>query len=108
MPEQPLGAFYTRSDYAASNEAVLDKFVGALHEAMDYLNADEVRARVMIAEYSGLDPKLLAEMPLNVWDYHIKPEVWQRIVDMLVTNAELESPHNVDEFLSDYVRARLK
>ena len=108
VPEQPLGAFYTRTDYAARNEAVLDKFVGALHEAMDYLNADETRARVLIAEYSGLDPKLLAEMPLNAWDYRIKPEVWQRIVDMLVANAELQSAHKVDDFLSDYIRARLK
>ena len=60
-----------------------------------------------VAAYTGLDPALLKDMPLNNWSYRIDPAKWQAVADMMHTSGELQRPHKVDEYLSDIVKPYL-
>jgi NitT/TauT family transport system substrate-binding protein len=105
LPEQPTGAFYARKTFVDKNPEVVKRFAEALRESIDYLNADEARARAQVVAYTGLDAALIKRMPLNKWDYTIKPQVWQALADMMLQGGGLEKPHKAEEFFSDFVKA---
>ena len=105
IPEQPIGAWYAKAPYLAKNAQVGDRFVTAIRASINWMNADEARARREIAIYTGLDPALIAQMPLNNLDYRIRPDKWQALIDMFVLAGELRQPHRFDEYVTDYIKA---
>lgn len=104
LPEQPIGAWYVRADYAQKNAPTVARFSSAIRDAIEYMNADPERARRNVAAYTGLDPALTRDLPLNNWSYQIKPAVWQAVADMMHGNGELQKPHKADEYLSEFVK----
>jgi NitT/TauT family transport system substrate-binding protein len=104
VPGQPTGAFYAKRRFAEANAKTIDDFGAAMREAIEYLNADEPRARKLVADYSGLSPELIAQMPINLWSYSIRKSDWQGVADMMTEWGGLDRKHDVDEFFSAYVR----
>ena len=105
LPEQPLGAWWARAAYVQKNPDVTKRFVASLQEAIDYLNADEPRARREVAAFTGLDPALTEKMPLITWETRIKAERWQATIDMMRNSGELTQAHKADEYFSDVTKA---
>lgn len=103
VPEQPIGAWYVRSEYARRNKEVIDKFGAAIRESIDFMRADEARARQMVSGYTGLALDLMKEMPINNWSYRINPARWQATADMMHEFGGLTKPHKAEEYLSDFV-----
>lgn len=104
LPEQPIGAWFAKADFVQKNPDTVKRFAGSIHDAIDYMHADADRARRNVAAYTGLDPALLKEMPLNNWSYRIDPAKWQAVADMMHASGELQKPHKADEYLSDIVK----
>jgi NitT/TauT family transport system substrate-binding protein len=104
VPEQPLGVFWAKSDWAAEHVDALTAFGEATTQAQDALKADEAAARVSVAEYSGLEPDLVASMPLIAWEGAVNLDNWQALVDMLVSEEELEPGIVVTDHLADNLR----
>jgi NitT/TauT family transport system substrate-binding protein len=104
LPEQPIGAWFARADFVQKNRDVIDRFAKSIHDSIDYMYADIPRARQNITTYTGLDPALVKELPLNNWSYKIDPAKWQAVADMMHASGELQKPHKVDEYLSDIVK----
>ena len=104
LPLQPIGAWYARADFVKNNADTVTRFAKSIRDAINYMNADVQRARTDVATYTGLNPALLKDMPLNRWSYEIDPAVWQAVADMMHESGELQRPHKVDEYLSDIVK----
>lgn len=105
VPEQPIGVWYAKSVFAKRNPEVVQAFALTMREAIQYMNEDADRSRRSVAEYTGLDPTLLKAMPLTKWDYRVKPERWQAVIDMMVGMGELQKTHRAEEFMSDQIKA---
>jgi NitT/TauT family transport system substrate-binding protein len=105
VPEQPIGVWYATSVFAKNNPQAVEAFARTMREAIQYMNEDEDRARRNVAEYTGLDPNLLKTMPLPKWDYRVKPDRWQAVIDMMLKMGELQKPHTADQFMSDQIKA---
>ena len=75
-----------------------------MKEAIDYMHADESRARKNVAAFTGMDPAFVEKMPINAWDYRIDPRKWQAVADMLSDNGLLEKKHRAEEYISDVAR----
>lgn len=99
VPEQPLGVWFTKASFVRSNPQVIDAFIRSMKEAVDYLRADESRARDEIAAYTQIDRKVLDSMPLIGWSYQVKLERWQAVVDMMVRYGGLK-PRKADEYMT--------
>lgn len=104
IPEQPIGAWYGKTQWLARNAGVGERFARSMREAIDWMNADPVRARREIAAYTGLDAALVEKMPLNNLDYRIRPAKWQALIDMFVEAGELRQAHRFEEYLTDYIK----
>lgn len=105
IPEQPIGAWYAKAPYLSKNPLIGERFVKTIRDSIDWMNADEARARREIAVYTGLDPTLIAKMPMNNLDYRIRPDKWQALIDMFVVAGELRQSHRFEEYVTDYFKA---
>lgn len=104
LPEQPIGAWYARADFVKKNSDAVAKFAQAIRDSIEYMNADEPRAKNNVAAYTGLNVAFLQDMPLNRWSYKIDPKAWQAVADMMHESGELQKKHKVDEYLSEIVQ----
>ncbi len=104
IPEQPLGAWFAKSSFIKSNPGVVERFNAAIKESIDYMLADPQRARAEVVAYTGLAPELVKDMPLIGWDYKVRPEKWQAVIDMMVENGELNSRHTADEYFAEQIK----
>jgi NitT/TauT family transport system substrate-binding protein len=107
IPEQPLGAWFAKSAYAKGNPDLIDRFNKSIKESIDYMRADNERARGEVVAYTGLDPVLVKNMPMIAWDYRVRLEKWQEVVDMMHKSGELQTPHRAEEFLSEQIKPYL-
>jgi NitT/TauT family transport system substrate-binding protein len=107
VPGQPIGAWFVTKSFSQRNADAVDRFARSIRDAIDYMNADPDRARRDVAAYTGLDPKLLGQMPVNRWSYAIRPEKWQAVADMMTQSGELQKPHRAEEYFSAHVKPYL-
>jgi len=82
-PGQPLSAWWAPRAWIEANGPTVEKFQAALVAAIDWLYEDEDRAREAVAAFTGLDPALVAEMPLNNWSYKLDKAAWDKNVEIL-------------------------
>jgi NitT/TauT family transport system substrate-binding protein len=99
IPQQPIGVWFAKGSLAKSKPQLIEAFVRSMKEAVDYLNADEKRARQEIVAYTRLDPGLIAKMPLINWDYKVRPDKWQAVIDLMASSGQMR-PQKAEEFLS--------
>ena len=107
IPGQPVGAWYARAGFVQKNRAAAERFVKSIHEAIDFMNADEAHARESVAAFTGLDRAIIAKMPLNRLSWKVEPALWQRVADMMRENGELRSAHAAEEYMSEFVQASI-
>jgi len=100
IPEQPLGIWYVRKKMVQENPRATEGLRKGLAEAVDFLNANPPRARALVAEFTGMDPKLVADMPLPRWSYRIDPAKWQAVIDLMRESGQLKRAHDVSEYLT--------
>jgi NitT/TauT family transport system substrate-binding protein len=99
IPEQPLGVWFTKGSIIKSNPQVIEAFIKSMKESIDYLHADESRARDEIAGYIKIDRSILDSMPLIGWDYRVKLDRWQAVVDMMVRYGGLK-PKKAEDYMT--------
>ncbi len=100
-PGGPLGVWWAKKSYIEKHADVVARFDRAIKESIDYMNADVERARRRTVEFTGLDPKLVKDMPPLRFDYAVRPETWQRTIDLMTEAKVLEKPHKAGEYFSE-------
>jgi NitT/TauT family transport system substrate-binding protein len=104
IPEQPLGAWFAKSTFVKANPKVIDSFNEAIKESIDFMMADPVRARAEVVAYTGLPADLVKDMPLISWDYKVRADRWQAVIDMMFESGELKSKHTADEYFAEQIK----
>lgn len=74
-----------------------------MKESIDYLRADEKRARDEIAGYTKLDRGMLENMPVIGWNYQVKLDRWQAVIDMMVKYGGMQ-PKKAEDFMTAQLR----
>lgn len=100
---QPQAAMWAKRSWVEKNPDAARRFAAAMREAIDYMNADESRAIKEIIDYTGIDPKLVEGMPLNVFTYKVSRKAWQETIDMMAANGEIKPGHTPDEYFSEQI-----
>jgi len=104
IPEQPLGVWFTSRQFSADNPKTIEAFNRSLQQAIDWLKADEPRAKKAIADFTGLDPQLVVDMPMINYSYRVDDAKWQEVVDMMVAAGEMKKPHKASEYYSEQIK----
>src|SRR6516165_2136709 len=104
IPEMPVGVYWSKNTFIKAHPQVVDAFIASMLEAVDYLRADASRARDEIADYVKMDRAILDQMPLIGWDYRIRLDKWQAVVDMMSKYVEIK-PRPAQEYLAPQLRS---
>jgi NitT/TauT family transport system substrate-binding protein len=108
LPKAPLGAWFAKKSWVAAHGKEVEAYNKSAKEAIDFMLANPDEARKSVAAYTGLDPALVAKMPLIDWDYQVDLNVWQQVVTFMKANGEIDKDHKAEEFLSDYIKPYIK
>lgn len=100
-PGQPLSAWWAPRAWIEANPELVESFQTSLQDAIDWLYEDEDRARATVAEFTGLEPELVAEMPLNNWSYNIDQDAWAKNIEILVAMEALPDVQPLDEVFAE-------
>jgi len=101
IPDQPVGSWWSLRSWAADHPREVRAFQDAMEEVQDYMNADPARAKKLVADYTGLDPAVVADMAPIRWNSAIKPTVWQAVADMMYRQGQLQQHHDVSEYFGN-------
>ena len=104
IPEMPVGVYWSKNTFIKAHPQVVDAFIASIREAVDYLRADANRARDEIADYVKMDRAILDQMPLIGWDYRIRLDKWQAVVDMMSKYVEIK-PRPAQEYFVPQLRS---
>jgi NitT/TauT family transport system substrate-binding protein len=107
IPGQPLGVWFAKGSFLKSNPQAVDGFVKSIKESIDYLHADENRARDDIAAYTGLDRAMITDMPLIGWNYDVHLDRWQAVIDMMVKYGGM-APKKAEDFMTPQLKPFIK
>jgi NitT/TauT family transport system substrate-binding protein len=99
IPQQPIGVWFAKGSVAKNKPQLIEAFVRSMKEAVDYLKADEKQARQEIVAYTRLDADLIDKMPLINWDYQVRPDKWQAVIDLMAEYGQMR-PQKASEFLT--------
>jgi NitT/TauT family transport system substrate-binding protein len=104
IPDQPLGAWFSKRSFIAKNSKLIDAFNRTMKESIDYMNADGERARADVVAFTGLNMDLVKGMPVPHLVYDVRLDRWQKVIDMLVEYKVLEQPHKPDDFMAEQIK----
>jgi NitT/TauT family transport system substrate-binding protein len=104
FPGGPLSAVFAKRSYIAQNRDLLDRFNRAMRSAVDYMMADVPRGRRLITEFTGLDAAVVEKMTYSRYNYEVRPEKWQQVIQIMTNSKILEKPHTPDEYFSDPIK----
>jgi NitT/TauT family transport system substrate-binding protein len=99
IPQQPIGVWFAKGSVAKGKPQLIEGFVRSMKESIDYLNSDEKQARQEIVGYTRLDADLIGKMPLINWDYQVRPDKWQAVIDLMAEYGQMR-PQKASEFLT--------
>ena len=71
------------ADWARANRGTLKKYVASLEAGLQVIKSDDVKARAVLAKYSGLPDAVVAKIPLPAYDFRITPaqlDVWRKMM----------------------------
>ena len=72
--------WFTSTDYAAKNPAVIDRFMRAMREASIYVNAHHAETADVLTKFMKLEtPPMTTRIPLGV---RFDPAPWQSLIDI--------------------------
>jgi NitT/TauT family transport system substrate-binding protein len=107
LPEQPIGGWYARREYAGKNAEAMNRFAKSICDVADYLGADKDRARAQIAAYTGLEAALVKEVPVNKWTCKIDLKTWNKVADMMYEGGELQKPYRIEDAMFESAKPNI-
>ncbi len=104
VPQQPVGVWFAKGKYIEENPAVIASFNSTMKESIDYMMADEQRAKTQVAAFTGLDAALVKDMPLLNWNYKVDPAKWQQVIDMMVASGEMKTSRPAGDYFDKAIQ----
>jgi NitT/TauT family transport system substrate-binding protein len=99
LPGQPVGAFWSTSQWYEENEQTAEKFVAAMDEVNAYLASHQDETNELISEYTGIDLPVIEKMtPIN-WDSEVDKSTVQALLDLMRERGLLTEDVDADSVL---------
>ena len=87
-----IAAYFTSEQTLQQDPELVERFTEAMDESLEYAAANEEEARQILTTYTKIDPALIPELTLPVWNTDLDASRMQRLADLaledgLVTEA---------------------
>jgi len=97
-----IAGWFANGDWIEKNHDAVQRFARVVFEANRYANTHHAQTVELIANFSGLDAKTIANMPRMYCSDYLDPRSIQPVIDTAVKYKLLERPFDPQELISPY------
>ena len=91
--------YFARNDWLLANHNAVDRFIGVIRDANNYVNAHENETIGLIASFMSLDPAAITSMPRPERTPYVDPLEVQPIIELLARNKVIDKAFPAQEFI---------
>jgi NitT/TauT family transport system substrate-binding protein len=98
-PRFLISGWFTTLDYATKNRDVVDRFRSALYDGAIYANAHHDATVSLLAQWTGMDPGVLAGATRATYGLTLDPRLIQPVIDLCVKYRTISAGFDARELL---------
>jgi NitT/TauT family transport system substrate-binding protein len=100
-PDLTVATYFTSKQYAAENADVVDRFVTAMEESLDYAQQNPDAVREILLEYTQIPPEAAQNIKLPQWRRDITTETVELLSQLSLEYGLIESEPDLNELIAD-------
>ena len=100
-PEMTIATYFASSQFLESDPEVVEGFVSAMNRSLTYATEHPDEARQAIGEYTEIEPVVLEQVVLPLWQEDLNLESIEHTADLMVEQGITEDRPDVDALTAD-------
>src|ERR687894_244996 len=100
-PDLTVATYFTSKPYAEENADVVDRFVTAMEQSLEYAQSNPDAVREILGEYTQIPPEVAANIKLPQWRKDITLPTVERLSQLSLEYGLIESEPDLNELIAD-------
>jgi NitT/TauT family transport system substrate-binding protein len=100
-PDLTVATYFTSKQYAEENADVVDRFVTAMEQSLEYAQSNPDAVREILGEYTQIPPEVAANIKLPQWRKDITLPTVERLSQLSLEYGLIESEPDLNELIAD-------
>jgi NitT/TauT family transport system substrate-binding protein len=100
-PDLTVATYFTSTQYAEENKEVVERFVTAMEQSLDYAQNNPDAVREILGEYTQIPPEVAANIKLPQWRQDITVPTVERLSQLSLEYGLIESEPDLNELIAD-------
>src|SRR5918997_862549 len=100
-PDLTVATYFTSKQYAEENADVVDRFVTAMEQSLEYAQSNPDAVREILGEYTQIPPEVAQEITLPQWRADLTVDTIERLSQLSLEYGLIESEPNLNELIAD-------
>jgi NitT/TauT family transport system substrate-binding protein len=100
-PDLTVATYFTSKQYAEENADVVERFVTAMEQSLDYAQNNPDAVREVLGEYTEIPPEAAANIKLPVWRADLTLDTIERLSQLSLEYGLIESEPDLNELIAD-------
>jgi NitT/TauT family transport system substrate-binding protein len=98
-PELMIAGYFTSEELLDSDPELVENFVDAITESLEYAEANPDEARAIVQTYTEIDDALIEKVTLPMWPTEVNEESTQKLADLAEQDGLVKEPVDVEALL---------
>jgi NitT/TauT family transport system substrate-binding protein len=100
-PDLTVATYFTSKQYAEENPEVVDRFVTAMEQSLEYAQNNPDAVRDILGEYTQIPPEVAAKIKLPQWRSDLTLPTIERLSQLSLEYGLIESEPDLNELIAD-------
>ncbi len=100
-PNLTVATYFTSTSYAQENPEVVDRFVEAMNESLEYAQSNPDEVRDVLQDYTEIPPEVANEITLPVWRADLNVPTIERLSELSLKYGLIEEQPDLEELIRD-------
>ena len=100
-PDLTVATYFTSKQYAEENPEVVERFVTAMKQSLDYAQQNPDAVREVLGEYTQIPPEVAQSITLPQWRADLTLDTIERLSQLSLEYGLIESEPDLNELIAD-------
>jgi NitT/TauT family transport system substrate-binding protein len=100
-PDLTVATYFTSKQYAEENPEVVERFVTAMEQSLDYAQNNPDAVREILGEYTQIPPEVAQKIKLPQWRSDLTLDTIERLSQLSLEYGLIESEPDLNELIAD-------
>ena len=100
-PDLTVATYFTSKQYAEENPEVVERFVTAMKQSLDYAQQNPDAVREVLGEYTQIPPEVAQSITLPQWRADLTLDTIERLSQLSLVYGLIESEPDLNELIAD-------